>query len=85
MSPLSVCVDTCSQASLGLNVIRLHGLHYKLTLLADLFLYNFQIKSDHAVVGHTLGAHHPFYEEEFLKMGQTGGIMDYGACANRLF
>ena len=29
-------------------------------------------------VGHNLGAMHPFYDEEIIKEGQTGGIMDYG-------
>ena len=29
-------------------------------------------------VGHTLGGMHPFYDEELVKVGQIGGIMDYG-------
>ena len=29
-------------------------------------------------VGHNLGGMHPFYDEELVKQGQIGGIMDYG-------
>ena len=32
-------------------------------------------------VGHNLGARHPFYDEEIIQKGQSGGIMDYGQCA----
>ena len=32
----------------------------------------------HNTVGHNLGGVHPFYDEELVKVGQTGGIMDYG-------
>ena len=28
-------------------------------------------------VGHNLGGMHPFHDEEFVKKGETGGIMDY--------
>ena len=35
-----------------------------------------------AAVGHNLGGEHPFYDEELVKVGQTGGIMDYGLCVN---
>ena len=31
-----------------------------------------------AAVGHNLGGMHPFYDEEIVKVEQTGGIMDYG-------
>ena len=33
-------------------------------------------------MGHNLGGEHPFYDEELVKIGQTGGIMDYGLYAN---
>ena len=33
---------------------------------------------DAAAVGRNLGATDPFYDEEIVKKGQTGGIMDYG-------
>ena len=29
-------------------------------------------------VGHSIGGMHPFYDEEIVKVEQTGGIMDYG-------
>lgn len=29
-------------------------------------------------VGHNLGGSHPFYDEEFIPQGRTGGLMDYG-------
>ena len=29
-------------------------------------------------VAHNLGAMHPFYDEEIVKQGQIGGLMDYG-------
>ena len=32
----------------------------------------------HAAVGHNLGGAHPFYDEEIVKQGQIGGLMDYG-------
>ena len=32
----------------------------------------------HTAVGHNLGAEHPFYDEEMVKQGQIGGLMDYG-------
>ena len=31
-----------------------------------------------AAVGHNLGGMHPFYDKEIVKIGQTGGLMDYG-------
>ena len=34
---------------------------------------------DTAAVGRNLGATDPFYDEEIIKKGQTGGIMDYGS------
>ena len=29
-------------------------------------------------VGHNLGGEHPFYDQELIKWGEIGGIMDYG-------
>ena len=29
-------------------------------------------------MGHLLGGEHPFWDPEFIKQGDTGGIMDYG-------
>ena len=36
------------------------------------------VQSINSTVGHNLGGEHPFYDEEIVKQGQTGGIMDYG-------
>jgi len=33
-----------------------------------------------SAVGHNLGGEHPFYDEELVQKGQTGGIMDYSSC-----
>ena len=29
-------------------------------------------------VGHNLGGEHPFYDQELVKPGESGGLMDYG-------
>ena len=34
-------------------------------------------QSLHAV-GHNLGGEHPFYDQELVKPGESGGLMDYG-------
>ena len=36
------------------------------------------VQSINSTVGHNLGGEHPFYDEEIVKRGDTGGIMDYG-------
>ena len=33
-------------------------------------------------VGHNLGGEHPFYDQELVKPGESGGIMDYGSLTD---
>ena len=42
--------------------------------LYNLLMYDFT----DAAVGHNLGGMHPFYDKEIVKIGETGGLMDYG-------
>ena len=41
-----------------------------------------QMKIPNDAVGHNLGGEHPFYDTELVQVGQIGGIMDYGLCAD---
>ena len=70
---------------------KLHQLtcmHFNWTNIVSYWKQNFVVKSLFMVsshkdlaltaVGHNLGAEHPFYDQEIVKQGQIGGIMDYG-------
>ena len=47
-------------------------------LRSNLFAAYLLIKIFLTAVGHNLGAEHPFYDQEIVKQGQIGGLMDYG-------